>query len=100
MIIALKIFFLIVGFFLLIWIYARLRQEKGDERMKQIAQLAGFGTWSMIMSWAGIKTLLLMVNVNLTPVFDKGENISAPVLLGTMITVYLALFAYHNWKKS
>ncbi|CAH0120450.1 MULTISPECIES: hypothetical protein [unclassified Paenibacillus] len=99
MITAIKIFFLIIGILLLNWLYVKLRQEKGDERMKRIAHSAGFGTWSFIVIWAGVKTLLQIVNIDFSFLGNAG-SISIPALLGTSIAVYVILFAYHYWKKS
>lgn len=100
MVTAIKIFFLIAGVLLLNWLFVILRQEKGDERMKQIARSAGFGTWSLLVIWAGAKTLLQIVNIEFSPILGKSESINVPSLLGVLITVYAILFAYHYWRKS
>lgn len=99
MVTAIKIFFLIGGVLLLNWLFVILRQEKGDERMKQIARSAGFGTWSLLVIWAGAKTLLQIVNIEFS-ILSKSESINIPSLLGVLITVYAILFAYHYWRKS
>lgn len=100
MVTAIKIIFLIAGVLLLNWLFVILRQEKGDERMKHIARSAGFGTWSLIVIWAGAKTLLQIVNVDFSPILSKSESINIPSLLGVSITVYAVLFAYHYLRKS
>ncbi len=100
MTIGLKFLFLIAGFLLLIWIFSLLRQDNGDERMKHIAQYAGLGTWSLLIVWAGLKTLLLITNLDLSPVLAREESIGIPALLGTAVTVYVLFFGYYCWKRS
>ncbi|USG64745.1 DUF2178 domain-containing protein [Brevibacillus ruminantium] len=99
MALAVKILFLIAGFYLLNRLFHIVRQEKGDERLKRVAERAGLGTVSLFITWSGVNTLLLLLQIEL-PVIGAHAVVSTPALLGTTVTVYLLLFAYHHRKLS
>lgn len=94
-----KYLIVISGMVIFQWFIMKLMREKGDERIKQISQLAASATFVWILIFLGSRSLLLWTNLN-SSFLGNGTPAAFPNLLFLFIIFYLICFTYYNVKKT